>query len=222
MVYLSYILMVVGLSLQVAVLAAMIRGHWKRVPALFAYCLIVFLGTVIHFAALFDRGVWTKSTVKFYWVTEAIQQLLLFAALAAMILRTQGRTGRSAMRMAIIPLACLVTGVSLWAHQHASLSLWMTGFNRDLSFVLVVLNLVLWMSLSRGGDRLLLALCSAIGIQMAGQAIGHALRTLAPVMVWPGNLFIIGGHLLCFYFLWRAFASHSPSQVRPLVPASGG
>ena len=94
----------------------------------------------------------------------------------------------------------------------------MTRFSRNLGFLAVLLNLVLWAALlkHRRPDQTLLLVSGGMGIQMAGKAIGHALRQLSPSTVTAGNLVIVLSHLLCLYIWWQAF--RKPSEQPVAIP----
>ena len=91
--------------------------------------------------------------------------------------------------------------------QDPRLGHWMTNLSRNLGFLAVVLNLVLWAVLIqyRRGDRTLLMVAGGMGLQMAGKAIGHSLRQLSPSTAVAGNLIIVLSHLLCLYIWWQGF-----------------
>jgi hypothetical protein len=83
----------------------------------------------------------------------------------------------------------------------------MTQLSRNLGFLAVILNLVLWAVLikSQRADRTLLMVSGGIGIQMAGKAIGHSLRQLSRSTIVAGDLTIVLSGLLCLYIWWQAF-----------------
>jgi uncharacterized membrane protein YsdA (DUF1294 family) len=93
----------------------------------------------------------------------------------------------------------------------------MTQFSRNVGFLAVILNLVLWAALlkHRRPDQTLLMVSGGIGIQMAGKAIGHSLRQWRPT-VTTGDLVIVLSHLLCLYIWWQAFRkpSEEPAEIR--------
>jgi hypothetical protein len=98
--------------------------------------------------------------------------------------------------------------VSVYFTWNPKIGHWMTNLSRNLGFLAVVLNLVLWAALIqfRRQDRVLLMVTGGMGIQMAGKAIGHSLRQLLyPRNPLAGDLIIVLSHMLCLYIWWPAF-----------------
>jgi uncharacterized membrane protein YsdA (DUF1294 family) len=110
----------------------------------------------------------------------------------------------------------LFAALSLYFSRKHLLDLWMTQFSRNVGFLAVILNLILWAALlkRRRPDPTLLLLSGGMGIQMAGKAIGHSLRQLR-LTVTTGDLVIVLSHLLCLYIWWQAFRkpSRQPAEV---------
>ena len=117
--------------------------------------------------------------------------------------------------------AVAVAAVSLAVYWDEPLNRKMTNIGRNLSFAAVLLNLALWMSLIRNRlpDRRVLLISGALGIQMAGQAIGHSLRQLATPrrslpLVNAGNIVIAVAHVMCLYLWWQVLRKHEARASR--------
>lgn len=207
----------VGLVLQVLLIAAMLRGVYRRYGALFLYALVLLVTTALEAAAFFwPRYAAVASTE--YWLFDSIRQVLLYVVVISLILRA---TDQSAKRASIgrwlITGSTIFAALSLYFTYSRGLNLWMTQFSRNLGFLAVILNLVLWAALlkQRRPDQTLLMVSGGMGIQMAGKAIGHSLRQLSPGAVTAGNLVIVLSHLLCLYIWWQAFRqpSKQPAEI---------
>ncbi len=105
--------------------------------------------------------------------------------------------------------------VSLELYKNRALNTQMTLLARNLGFFATVANLILWALLirSRHPDRTLLLLSGGLGVEMAGKAIGHSLRTLAPALVGFGNLIIVLSYLFGLYVWWQAFRHWRPNPA---------
>ena len=114
----------------------------------------------------------------------------------------------------LIAGSVLFAALSLYFTYNHGLDLWMTQFSRNVGFLAVILNLILWAALlkHRRPDQTLLLVSGGMGIQMAGKAIGHSLRQLR-LTVTTGNLVIVLSHLLCLYIWWQAFRKPSEQPV---------
>lgn len=220
----QWVFIVAGAIVQVLLIATLVRGSYRDFPFLFAYATASFLATAVEVAAILDLMGWSRYTYKYYWINDVILQILIvLLVLSLMYLSLRGNARRSFV-MRMLALAVVgVAGVSLAVYGDEPLNRKMTNMARNLSFGAVLLNLVLWMSLihHRLPDRRVLLISGALGIQMAGQAIGHSLRQLAtprrsvPLLV-AGNLVIALTHVLCLYLWWQVLRKHevraSPAQ----------
>ncbi len=199
MIYVWSTTIAVGLALQVLVIATLLRGSWRQFKALFAYCVVLFLTTVVEASAFYRPNLYYR-TSSYYWVDDAIRQVLIFflviALIQAALSSAPGRRmsgGLLAVGVAALSLA------TLYATPGAIFALWMTEFARNHGFNAAILTFALWAVLIkfRQTDRTLLMITGGMGIQMAGKAIGHSLRQLGAVTVTPGDLVIVFTHLFC-------------------------
>ena len=227
---LQYALWAIGMALEVLAISALLRGAYKRFPLLFAYCVTLFLTTVVEVASYTAAYSGARELADkwkyYYWVNDALLQALVFAVVISLIYRAVGR-GRRAMRVLLVAGALLIFGVSFLAHRGpmSDLSGWMTLVSRDLSFAAVILDLLLWMLLiaARRKDRQLLMLSGALGIQFTGAAIGQSVRQLArgarnfPLAV-AGSMLVVVSNLVCLYVWWQAFRD-APEEDAMAMPS---
>ena len=206
----------IGLPLELLIIAALLRGAYRRFPFIFVYIVAYFLTTVAEIPVYiaYYSGIQSAKgyRVFLYWLDEGILQLLVFAVVMSLIYQASGRLqSRRMVRAGLIAAAIVFAGVSFLVHYHAHIPLgrWMTPWTRDLSFSSTILDLALWFLLiaSRKKDSLLLMLSGALGIQFTGEAIGEALRTLSNsrLAVTGGDILIVAADFICLYIWWQAF-----------------
>ena len=215
MFYLWSVTLFFGVVLQILVVAALLRGGWRRFKVLFSYAVVLLLTTVMEAAAFYNRDIYTR-TSRWYWSIDAIRQALIFLLVISLIYAAMGRGEKqAAVRRLVGSGAVLFVALSLYFTRDPRLGYWMTQLSRNLGFLAVILNLILWAVLiqSRSGDRAVLMVSGGMGIQMAGKAIGHSLRQLYPQTTTAGDLIIVLSHLLCLYVWWQAFKG-TPSEAK--------
>jgi hypothetical protein len=213
----------VGLPLELLIIAALVRGPYKRFPVLFAYTIVSFLTTVVEipaYIAHYRGGPTPRSRAAFYWFDEGILMVLLFLVVVTLIWHaTANIRSRRPVRTVVIVGPLVFAAFSFLIHytpNAAGPGVWMTPWTRDCYFATAILDLGLWTMLiaSREKDRLLLLLSGALGIQFTGEAIGGSIRLLAvaifgrteqarPLIV-IGNVLMVATNLLCMYIWWRA------------------
>jgi len=215
---------VVGLPLELLIIAALVRGPYKRFPALFAYATVTFLTTIIEIPAniAYYRGERQplRSRAFYYWLNERVLLVLLFLVVVTLIWHaTAHMRSRKLVRLTLVVGPVLFAAISFLIHYNpnaAGPGEWMTPWTRDLNFGSAILDLGLWMLLvaSREKDRVLLMLSGALGIQFTGEAIGGSTRNLAVAiygrtqqarpLLMTGNVMIMAADLVCMYIWWQA------------------
>ncbi len=203
----------VGITLQILVIAAMLRGWVRKFRVLFIYIVVLFLTTVMEAAAFYSPKIYTQTEAN-YWAIDALRQALIFLMVLSFTGQALERTARaSALKRLLAAGAALFVGLSLYGTRAPDINYWMTSFSRNLGFLAVVLNLVLWAALLRyrRGERLLLAVSGGMGIQMAGKAIGHSWRQMTPSAPAAGDLILVLTHILCLGVWWAAFRRIDPA-----------
>ncbi len=206
-----------GLALQLLLIRALAGGAKRTFPVFFVYVVTLFLVSVVAVSALCN-GDFFRSANRYYWVLEAIVQILVFLVVISLIHAAMDRSQKRVLiRRVLVGGAFLFVCVSLYFTRDPRPGRWMTQLSRNLGFLAVILNLVLWAVLikSRRADRTLLMVSGGMGIQMAGKAIGHSLRQLSRGTIVAGDLIIVLSGLLCLYIWWQAFR-HSGQKARVL------
>jgi len=211
--------------------AALLRGEYRRFPFVFAYATANLVTTLVEIPANLshvfhpqDLEVW-KHFAYIYWTNEVILRAFILAVVISLIDRaaTQVRS-RRLVRAGLIAGALLFAGISFALHHRPSMKFfgyWMTPWTRDLNFGSAILDLGLWMTLisSRRGDRRLLLISGALGMQFAGEAIGYAISNLSIAQQMDsvqlaGSIVTMLADLACLYVWWRTFRP-SPVARRP-------
>lgn len=210
---LQYVGWLIGLPLELLIIAALLRGGYRRFPLVFAYTVALFLTTVVEvpaYVGYFSGLQATRPRAFYYWINEGILQLLVFALVISFIYyATESVQARRVVRFSLISGAALFAGLSFLIHYdpQAKIGAWMTLWSRDLSFSSAILDLALWSLLlaSRKNDVQLLMLSGALGIQFTGEAIGQTLRNQFPAILLVGNVTIMLANLACLYMWWHVF-----------------
>lgn len=231
MKYYQYTLWIAGLGLQVLVLSALVRGAFRKFPLLFAFCIALFLTTVVEISAATDVGLLNyKSWQEYFYFNEILRQTGILAVVVSLILMaTPSGPKRQPFARMVVAAAVLFWSISLYACHSPRLGHWMNAFDRNLSFGSAVLNLLLWTRLMvfRKRDRQVLLISSGLGLQMAGQAIGMSLISMSPALWSIGSTIAVFSSFLCSYVWWRALrqmpvpavSGEGASQIGP-SPAS--
>jgi hypothetical protein len=226
---LQILALAVGLPLQVLVVAALLRGAWRRFPLLLALSVEELISALVQApgALLAMRGMHAPGLPYWvtYWAGEMIYQLLLYAVVISLLYRACERLRSVQMaRMALILAACLVAGGTFLLHQGQSplLGMWLTPWFRDLSFACALMDIMLWTSLlvARDKDRQLLMLSGGLGVQFAGASIGESLRQMAMrsmshPLALAGSVIIVASNLFRYYTWWQALRHRQPQLKAP-------
>jgi hypothetical protein len=209
---LQYASWLIGLPLELLIIAALIRGPYRRFPFVFIYSVALFLANVAEMpvnAAYFTGIRLSHSRAFYYWIDEGILQFLIYAVVISLIYgATADIRSRSAVRAALTGAAALFAGGSFLIHYNPRVvvGMWMTLWSRDLNFTSAVLDLALWAMLlgSRKRETRLLLLSGGLGIQFTGEAIGQSVRQWLPWTLSPGDVIISAANLACLWIWWQA------------------
>jgi hypothetical protein len=211
----QYVLWCVGVALQILVISALLRGPYKRFPFVLAYCLTLFLTTVVEIASLVDRQVFSRSAAHYYWFNDLILTSLVYCVVISLIYGSLDEAHRARVGRWLILAAVLVALVSATLHKDdAYKSLERTKLSRDLNFTAAFLDMLLWLILiaKRRKERLLLMLSGGLGIMFSGAAIGHSVRELSQRSRWAlfaGGMIVVLTHFGCLFVWWQAFRQKS-------------
>ena len=223
--------LVIWLPLNLLVIAALLRGDYRRFPFILVYVLVEFLATAAEIPAYWavfthsPRGV--DLQVYIYWMDEAIAQVLIFIVVMDLIYRaTEKHRARRILRIGLIVGAVSFAAISLAIHYKPTRAgVWMTPWTRDLNFCAAILDLALWTILiaSREKDRRLLLLSGALGIYFTGEAIGYSVMQLAALhrshaIALFGSTLVVAADIVRSYIWLRVFQwKRSPSSGAYLV-----
>jgi len=216
----------IGLPLEILIIAALLRGGYRRFPFIFAYIVIDFVTTVLEMPAGLNyvRG-GSQGGVLYaylYWIDEVVLQVLIYAVVMSLIYdATRHMRSRRMVRISLIVGAVLIAGVSFLLHYNPALNKgsFMTPWTRDLNFCSAILDLGLWALLlgSRSRDHQMLLLSGALGIKFAGESIGESVRQLAirsksrPISL-TGNVIIMLANIFFFYVWWQALRARRSKE----------
>jgi len=220
----------VGIPLELLILAALLRGAYRKYPFVFLYAVGEFLTTVAEAPASWAYIQGAHSTLgAVWWLDQLVIQLLIYAAVISLLYRaTDSQPGRRGLRIAVVLGAAVFAGGSLAVHFYWGGGSWHAAWMRDLNFCSAILDLILWTFLiaKRSTDTQLLLLSSGLGIQFCGDAIGEALRHLAihdrsRAISLTGGLVIMGSDLLFLFIWWRALRTAEDPAARPAAQPAG-
>ena len=218
----------IGLPLEFLIIAALLRGGYRRFPLIFIYVIGDFLTTVVELPSAlgYNRGMqWAANALPaVYWLDEVIMQVLVYAVVMSLIYQaTDKLRSRRIVRALLIAGAILFAGISFLIHRDTALNVgsFMTPWTRDLNLCSAILDLALWALLiaSREKDHRLLLLSGGLGIQFTGEAIGTsirqlALRTRSRAMSLTGGVTMLLAGLVFLYIWWQALRAAPARQQR--------
>ena len=213
----------VGLPLEVLIIAALLRGGYKRYPFVFVYVLADLLTTAVEIRPSLGYGSGTRQAVHefllIYWIDERIMQTAMFLVVISLIYVTaRGRKPQGTVMLGVIGGTIVFAGVSFLIHysSHRYIGQRMTPWTRDLNFGAALLDFALWGRLiaQPNKDYTLLMLSGALGIQFTAQAIGHAVRTVypSPAIVYLANVLLMMMNLIFVYLWWQALRPRTQTQ----------
>ncbi len=207
--------------LYVLVLQRLIRFYAADYSMALAYTLLLLFSGIVQlmFSNSIVTALWGYSYAEVYWASDLARYVLASALVITLILRALA--GSSQYRWAgrwLIAGTVLIVLALVALHWDARLTRMMTNVVRNFSFVAMLMNFLLWVLLlkRRTSDRMLLLVTSGLGIQLAGEAIGHSLRLMHSRTELAGNLVLAIAHLCC---LWIWFAAFRPKSAGATVAA---
>lgn len=231
-VAIQIVALLLWLPLNLLIIAALLRGEYRRFPLVFAYVVVEFLATAAEIPAYWAVFSHTRHAadlqVFIYWMDEAIAQVLIFAVVLFLIYRATSQIrSRRLLRVVLISGAVLFAGASFLYHYvpDPKVGIWMTPWTRDLNFCAAILDLALWALLiaSREKDHRLLMLSGALGIQFTGEAIGESVRQLAILnhshtIALIGSTLVVAADIARSYLWWRVFQNAKSTDASALRP----
>jgi len=213
---------IIGLVLDILVVAYLVRGPLKRFVFVFCYCLVEAVGFVIGSLSYLHLGPRGLRYESFFWAADLVIHGLTTLILLSLIRESLGSNAHL-KRLAswVLPVAVIGVAVgSVLTFQDPSINVWMTPVSRNLSFCEEILNFMLWTALirNRDYDRLLLFISAGIGVQVTGEVIGHTIRTFMRkgTMIWLPDTLLMVSEIICL-LTWVWAFSRSKGSV-PLAP----
>jgi hypothetical protein len=221
----------VGVPLEFLLVAALLRGAYRRFPFVFAFAIVLLVTTLVEIPANVNYALHpsdpqiSKHFAKIYWIDQGILWVIILAVVISLIDQAATRVrSRRLVRAGLIVGALLFAGISFALHYQATLKyfgFWMAPWTRDLSFGSAILDLGLWTLLisSGRGDLRLLLISGGLGLQFAGEAIGAALQQLS--IAHQGSSLNLAGSIitmlagLAFLYVWCRTFRLSPVAQHP-------
>ncbi|MCL4795144.1 MAG: hypothetical protein KJZ84_21885 [Bryobacteraceae bacterium] len=210
----------VAFVLYVLVLHRLVRFYLTEYPLSLCFILLLLFSGVVQVMFRYNviHSFWDYTYTEFYWASDLVKYALVSTLVIALILRALAGSGRYRwVRRWLIAGTVLTLLALVLIHQDDRLTRWMTNVMRNFSFVMMLMNLLLWTLLvkKRTSDRTLLLVTAGLGLQMAGEAMGHSLRLMNQATLLLGNLISVLSHL-CFLWVWYlAFQPARQNLKRP-------
>lgn len=208
--------------LYVLVMQRLVRFYASDYSLALAFTLLLLFSGIVQlmFSNSLVSSLWGYSYAEVYWASDLARYVFASALVITLILRALA--GSTQYRWAgrwLIAGTLLIVLALVAIHWDDRLTRMMTNVVRNFSFVAMLMNLLLWVLLlkKRTSDRTLLLVTSGLGIQMAGEAIGHSLRLMHSSTELAGNLVLSIAHLCC---LWIWFAAFRPKREGATVAAA--
>ena len=217
---------VVGLPLQILVIAALLRGAYRRYPFVFAYATAGFLASAVELPLFLSGPQYRLQYVRTYWVDEQALLALVYAVVISLTYEaTATLRSRGILRAAVIGGAILFAATTFLINfdAHIKPGEWMTPWTSELHFCAAILDLGLWAMLIvvRRQDHRLLILSGALGILFTGEAMGEAIRQLSQsghslTVALIGNVVLMAANQIFLYMWWQAFRTAPPKEAAPV------
>ncbi len=214
----EWLILAVGVVLQVLVLSAMLGGMIRRYPFIFLYLVVSILGTVVNISFKYYFGPRSREFSRAYWLGDFVGTLLVLLVIIHLIRQAMHSHARRDAVYGGLVLGVLTTGlVSVFLVRSYSdgfkLGSWLTEVGRNYYFGAVLLNAILWFTLVRANHRnkQLYLLTSGLGLKLCGAAIAHGLRVANGPLV-AANFILVLTYLLSLY-VWYIALKRLPAPL---------
>ena len=187
-----------------------------------AFCFFLFsavFGLLLTFNYL--PGLMSRAQfIKLYWAVELIEQgFALSMMVVIMRLALAGERSSAILGQGLASVAVVLVSVLLTDGEIAFASRWMTGFTRNLSFGVALMNFQIWGLLvaKRVKDPEVLLLASGLGLLTTGKSLGHTIRIVASRGSWAisvGDYVVAITAILATGAWWYAFRPAGKSSPR--------
>lgn len=164
-------------------------------PLLFTFGLVTGAFTAL---ALCHRAAWVtvRTYAQWYWAAELFEQGFALALMVAVMRRAlNGKRPAAITSQALASVFVVLVAVLLCEGAMAYNGRWMTGFTRNLSFGVALLNFQVWGTVlgEKVRSREILLLAAGLGMLTTGKSLGHTIRLLSPSGGWVAG---VGGHIV--------------------------
>jgi hypothetical protein len=224
--YVQWITVPIAFVLNILLVHVLLKNAGRAYVLITICGMVMLLSTVVEAAAILGPELfWNRETRKYYWIAELLLESLLYATVIVMcVRRIRQKNANSPLVRWIVLGSLLFVVISAVVVYDPRPNRWLTLVSRNLGFGALVVNLVLWSSLlpDPKKDYMMLKVSGALGVNLAGQALGQSLRHLwevSRVFAYTGNLILVFTHIMFLYLLWRAF---SWVTVARRAPAGAG
>jgi hypothetical protein len=217
----EWVLLLLGVSLQLLILRAMLHGAWRRCLFLLLYIFVSFCVTVTQTSFHHYFGYRSREYAQAYWIGDFVGTFVLLALIIHLIRRAmQGHPYRDHVSWGLV-LGVAVTAVAsaLWVGDYSRgfrAGGWLTELGRNYYFGAVLLNAILWITLIRvqHADRQVYLISSGLGLKLTGAAIAHAL--LLTTSYWS-----VANHILVFTYFASLYVWYIAVTRFPAAAAAG-
>lgn len=156
---------------------------------------------------------------RLYWANELVEQGFAMAMMVCVMrFALAGERSSAILSQGLASVAVVLVAALLTQGSPSFGSLWMTGFTRNLSFGIALMNFQVWGLLlgRRVKSREILLLASGLGLLTTGKSLGHTIRIVAERGGWAelfGNYLVVATSILASYVWWHAFRSASKKPL---------
>ncbi len=201
-----------NISLLMLAAIGLVRTHRVRqffLPFLF-FLLSVFFSLALSSYTLL-AWMSRKEYIGFYWGNELIEQgFALSLMVFVMRLALAGEKSSAILGQSLASVAVVLVAALLTEGMPTYKSAWMTGFTRNLSFGVALMNFQVWGLLvaKKVRKREILLLAAGLGLLTTGKSLGHTIRIVAEPGGWVlnvGSYIVVATSLAAAYAWWSAF-----------------
>lgn len=163
------------------------------------------------------RGEYTR----LYWSYEFVEQGFALSLMVVVVrLAVANEKSTAVLSQGMASIAVVLMAGFLTESMPSYSSRWMTGFTRNLSFGVALMNFQVWGLLlsKRVRKREILLLAAGLGLLTTGKSLGHTIRIVASPGGWAfilGNYTVVATGVAAAFAWWSAFR---PRKQKP-VPA---
>ncbi len=167
------------------------------------------------FLGFLDRAYYGR----LYWANELVEQGFAMAMMVCVMrFALAGERSSAILSQGLASVAVVLVAALLTEGSPSFGSLWMTGFTRNLSFGVALMNFQVWGLLlgRRVKSREILLLASGLGLLTTGKSLGHTIRIVAEPGGWAelcGNYLVVATSILAAYVWWSAFRPASKKTL---------